>query len=434
MSIDDVEAAAQHQANQAKLMAESSAPHRASTGKLHEEPNNVHVDKVEPKQKHKPRAESNLTATETETISKESAKTDNADEVNNNRETQEQTVEFVPETVSIERTPKPQRRSRVATESPPRELKPLPNQRFRKKNAATEWEAVLQKRLTGEVKERELEQSVSQILATSSTNSVVAERKTLVPIEIDAIDGAKNVGTGNLSNALSEESCSSGHNKHSTEFLNDANKFGSLRRRTTTAAWLDALEGNVSTANPAYSYTKEIDDTAVINMTSAGKDRRQPKVRKTIAMFENINRDHMVPEPRYAKRSMSPGRGVSPGRGPSPARGLSPARGISPARSPRSNGHVIQAGIKPAVNGVTPASPGVQHRFSRGDIPYRTPQSSRGDLVSSHSTIVKVDTGYSSDKDDTQVFTIVNKVGNDIHDGNSVEDEQSVTVVEIARL
>ena len=112
MSIDDVEAAAQHQANQAKLLAESSAPHRASTGKLHEEPNNVHVDKVEAKQKQKeePRAESKLPSTEI--ISKESAKTDNADEVNNNQETQEQTVEFVPETVNIERTPKPQRRSR----------------------------------------------------------------------------------------------------------------------------------------------------------------------------------------------------------------------------------------------------------------------------------------------------------------------------------
>ena len=434
MSIDDIEAAAQHQANQAKILSESSAPHRASTGNLHEEPNSVYVDKTKAEPKQERKEESKLPSTGI--ISKEPAKTDNADEVNNNRETQEQTVEFVHETVNKERTPKPQRRSRIVSESPPRELKPLPNQRFRKKNAATEWEAVLQKRLTGEVKERELEQSVSQILATSSTNSVEAERKTLVAVEIDAIDGAKNVGTGNLSNAFSEESWSSGHNKHSAEFLSDSNKFGSLRRRTTTPAWLDSLEGNVSTANPAYSYTKEIDDTVVINMTSAGKDRRQPKVRKTIAMFENIYRDHMVPEPRYAKRGMSPGRGVSPGRGPSPARGLSPARGISPARSPPSNGHVIQAGIKPAVNGITPASPRVQHRFSRGHFPNRTPQSSRSELVSSHSTIVKVDTstGFSSDKDDTQVFTIVNKVGSDIHEGNSVEDEQSVTVVEIARL
>ena len=433
MSIDDIEAAVQHQATQEKLLAESSAPDRASTGKLHEEPNNLHVDKTEAKTEQEPKEESEVPSPEI--FSEESAKTDNADEVNNNLETQERAVEFVHEAANIERTPKPQRRSNVVSESAPRELKPLPNQRFRKKNAATEWEAVLQKRLTGEVKERELEQSVSQILSTSSTNNV-AERTTLVPIEIDVIDGAKDVGTGHLSNALSEESWSSGHNKLSTEFMNDANKFGSLRRRTTTPAWLDSLEGNVCTANPAYSYTNEIDDTTVINMTSAGKDRRQPKVRKTIAMFENINRDHMVPEPRYAKRGMSPGRGVSPGRGPSPARGLSPARGISPARSPPSNGHVIQAGIKPAVNGLTPASPGVQHRFSRGDIPNRTPRSSRGDLVSSHSTIVKVDTstGYSSDKDDTQVFTIVNKVGSDIHEGNSVEDEQSVTVVEIARL
>ncbi len=461
MSIDDVEAAAEHQAKQRSDAAPTTPPAaHARSGSTGNAQRGARVQHATEPQQAPPSPRNDINPEREE----ETEELDGAEEPR--EETQEGTVIFTTETADLDvpaSPPHPEQRSRRrrSPPPPPRELKPLPNQRFRKKNAATEWEAVLQKRLTGEVKERELE-----ILATSVSNEDVARKGHLIPVEIGAIDSAVDE-TGGMTNATSEESWSSVQRKRSVEFLNEKSKVGSVRMRTTTPAWLDAVEGSVSTANPAYSYAAEVDDSAVISMTAAasGKDRRQPKVRKTIAMFENINRDHIIPEQGYAKRGASPGRAISPGRGTSPGRGISPTRAVSPGRhagasspgrglsptgrqtspvrSPSPSSRVIQAGIRIAGSGSlvpqsrSSASPASQRRVTRRDLtPTRrdlTPHGSRSDVVSSHSTIVKVDSGDTSIKNDTEVYTIVNKIGNESY-LNSADDEPSVTVVEIARL
>ncbi len=433
MSIDDIEAAAQHQA---RKMAEMPTGLRASTGHLKHESSSVQVNVGDDLNEDRDEPDSTPNVSSSSTVKNEPKPS----EINNNSEDHEEiesSLDFVQETIKIEGSPLPNKKVfKAKAPAPVPELKPLPNQRFRKKNAANEWDAVLQKRLTGEVKERELEQSVSQILATSSRETGLSPQTALVDIDIETQGATSVEGPSHLNKAESPDSWSSVQRKRSMEFLgtnNPNNKFGSFRlKNLTTPAWLDSQDGNVISANPAYSYANDIDDNVVINMTQ-NKERRQPKVRKTIAMFENFNRDHMTNEPIYVKRGMSPGRAISPGRGISPGRPVSPSKSISPgrglspgpAKSPRTTRHVIQAGIRPN----SPHQNRHMERPSRRDYYDNTPQSSRTDMASSHSTIVKVD---NSRDDSSQVFTIVKKVDN--NERNHDDTEQSVTVVEIARL
>ena len=143
-------------------------------------------------------------------------------------------------------------------------LRPLPNQRFRKKNAATEWDGILQKRLMEDVKDKEVRHSMSQLLGIETENDL--------PNSADEVDDEPQIAKS--------------HDQSSN--WTSLNRKGGLSNSRTwkVAAPFPGLE---SKANPAYALTDEPTDFEIINMTT--ETRMRPSVRSAIAQFENLNKE-----------------------------------------------------------------------------------------------------------------------------------------------
>ena len=65
-------------------------------------------------------------------------------------------------------------------------LRPLPNQRYRKKNAAVEWDGILQKRLTEDVKDKEMRFFTSQLLGGETEDDFQTGQ---AQVEVEMTDG-----------------------------------------------------------------------------------------------------------------------------------------------------------------------------------------------------------------------------------------------------
>ncbi len=293
MSIDDMEAAQQHQA---RKIAEVHPKMRASTGRLsmtesectivqvvtgteeQDEPDTVNVDEesvktedaADDKDDETVITEAMGSETLTITVTEDGNNDQNLSDVESPRDSEENN--FIRDAISIEGSPRPAQKSshKSPSHSQMPALKPLPHQRFRRAGAAGEWEAVLQKRLMDDVKSKEMKLSVSQILKDSEEGAV-----SIVDIDPSVPSGYVSISR-----------------KRGMQIKNAAEQRNNMNQRLITPPWAESRKGiNVSTANPAYSsYNNEPDESEIINMTS--KDKK-PKVRKTIMMFENIHREHI---------------------------------------------------------------------------------------------------------------------------------------------
>ena len=154
-------------------------------------------------------------------------------------------------------------------------LKPLPKQRYLKKNAATEWEGILQNRLSQEVKDLEMKQLTS------------------------SVSGDELGSGGQLQEVREEEAMDTSVSRLPAP--NDL--LHSSLKRTVTRPWGGE---EPQEANPAYSYSPEPTERSVIKMTET---RRKPKVRgsiaNTIAMFENMTSDPAEEAPARSKNIRS---------------------------------------------------------------------------------------------------------------------------------
>ena len=243
MSIDDIEAAAQFEARRQQKLAETPPKQRASVGELDKVDGRENMTPTPPPPPPPPTppfAQSSPADTEvdmSEAAAKDSGLSDEFARNNINAEFENSIPEDFP--------------------PPPPEvlpdLNPLPRQKFRKKNIASEWENILQKRLTDDVKDKELKQLGRSV----SEESLFRGEGTMQPVTID-LDGSKrdmNIET----RAVKREA-------------------GTLRKRLMTPPWYHQVENN-----PTASYG-QIEE-------GRKPDDKRPKVRKTIAMFENMGKD-----------------------------------------------------------------------------------------------------------------------------------------------
>ena len=291
MSIDDIEAAAQHEARrQQKITAETTSnkkKHRGSTGQLDEvdageratstpspppPPPPIVSDSPSPSPPPLPPPPPPVVTTEAEVSVTGAVDNMELEDVGLGTGLSDEMLD-----ISIDgnrpmkrSSPKLHRNNNKSPAPPPPplpNLKPLPKQKFRKKNIASEWEGILQRRLTDDVKDKELKQ-----LSRSVSEESIFRGEEMQTVDIDLNDfpeggnrGKSIVGDGNIeTRAMKRES-------------------GTLRKRLMTPPWYHQVENQV----PA-SYEQTDDDiTASQNKVT---DKR-PKVRKTIAMFENMGKD-----------------------------------------------------------------------------------------------------------------------------------------------
>ena len=285
MSIDDVEAAAQHQARKQEVPDRL----RASTGKIKRLAPVVPVPVIqseplpepqpgplpEPQPGPLPEPQSPAAAEE---------------------ETGPETIEYVRAAINVDGSPIPGRKSpsRTPHRSPVPALRPLPNQRYRKKNIASDWDSILQKRLADEVKDKEMKH-LSQTIGDSD-DELDMDRVTVIDLyepHPDIVDGE----LGNWTSSLKKKDQMNGSR---------SSKIGSIGRSSAiTTPWTDTSNLNPNTANPAYSHTQEVNEHQVITMTSnKSVNKERPRVSKMIGMFENINRASMAGhEPSEVRRS-----------------------------------------------------------------------------------------------------------------------------------
>ena len=168
--------------------------------------------------------------------------------------------------------------AKVKQPAPLPPLKPLPNQRFIKKNAAVEWDVILQKRLSANVKDKEMKQLTSSV---SSESVMTDAEKRVTAVDMEPVEPPVQMPSNRLSNPSSAM---------------DISASGTLKNRTITMPpWLQD-----PTANPAYAYTKVTKDNDILRMTEPSV-RRKPKVRgsiaNTVAMFEKMGND--IPQEKH---------------------------------------------------------------------------------------------------------------------------------------
>ena len=136
-------------------------------------------------------------------------------------------------------------------------LKPLPNQKYIKKNAAAEWDGILQKRLTDDVKDKEMKQVSSSI----SNEDVFLGNRRLVAVDLD-INSNSNISVDKVAQI---------RNSH-----------------VITRPWANDER---TTANPAYTAYADDDSLVDSSETMMASNHSVKNVRHTIAMFENITKD-----------------------------------------------------------------------------------------------------------------------------------------------
>ena len=143
-----------------------------------------------------------------------------------------------------------------------RTLKPLPNQRYLKKDAASEWEGILQKRLTEQVKSKELQ----QILDSSHESLLpdVSSRRMSI-VEIDAAcTGLSLPPEDKLNESL------------------DSTDAGKPKEPIFTM----------------HSMKDKMEASSLVNLR-----RKEPKkVKNTIAMFENLTSPELQPKRNFLVR------------------------------------------------------------------------------------------------------------------------------------
>ena len=170
---------------------------------------------------------------------------------------------------------------------PAGQLRPLPNQRYRKKNVAQDWEEILQKRLQEDVKDKEMRHVVSQALS----------QETVAHVGVISIDLDSDITSSR------REPPPPAAPKPSAVSQQTA-----WRNRVVTPPWFGHVKHGSDGTSAYSSYSEEPDEKDLIamtsNSTSSNASQKRPKVRNTIAMFENITK---VTE-RKRSRSKSPRR------------------------------------------------------------------------------------------------------------------------------
>ena len=138
-------------------------------------------------------------------------------------------------------------------------LKPLPNQRYLKKDAASEWEVILQKRLTEQVKSKEL-----QLVLDGSQESLITSpsSRRMSIVEIDAACTGLSLPPNDELGTSMDPIC--------------FNQTGNDHEKANEATFIRTS----MTENSANSL--------------ANLRRKEPKVKNTIALFENLT----SPEPQ----------------------------------------------------------------------------------------------------------------------------------------
>ena len=347
MSIDDVEAAAQHEARMEDLPARL----RASTGKIRRTAPPAPVVIHEPEPEPIPTEPEMIRVVMPEPVIMEPEMEPEPAEGEPPESPQAEDY-YVKRTINVDGSPIPSRKSpsrrspsRSPSRSPLPQLRPLPNQRFRKKNAASDWETVLQKRLANEVKDKEM-RFLSQTIGESD-DELDVDREATGP-DLDLNDGpADKSGSVELNNWTSGPTVST--QQASSKGLSDSKgKFGSIGRSSViTTPWTDTSNRKPNTANPAYFHTlgegEDNDDlptsppppqnstsppppqnptspTAPQNPTANGGSQQRPQVSRMIGMFENINRQSMAT--RQSFRSQNRDRSASRDRSQSGDRTL----------------------------------------------------------------------------------------------------------------
>ena len=133
-------------------------------------------------------------------------------------------------------------------------LKPLPNQKYAKRNAASEWDGILQKRLTDDVKDKEMK----QVSSSMSNEDVFVGTRRMVAVDLD-------VGSSNDITA-GEKSPRKHHGSH-----------------VITQPWADDERLK---PNPAYT-----DDDSLVDSSetmTASSNNSVKNLWNTVALFENI--------------------------------------------------------------------------------------------------------------------------------------------------
>ena len=206
------------------------------------------------------------------------------------------TVEFIQGNIEIDgglvkkRHKSPSRSSKESPPTPP--LKPLPRQRFRKRNAASEWEGILQKRLAEDVKDKEMESSVRDIFKTVIANVSGSE-------QTETVDGLKSgVVTRNVIKP-SQVDCAA------------------KVKTITPPPWhVNSDHHPIVEPNPAYSYQNHIDNDLSDSHSRENEIDRSgtPKVSAAIALFEKLQKTSDSSPPGVHKNpSRTPMRnGISP--------------------------------------------------------------------------------------------------------------------------
>lgn len=139
-------------------------------------------------------------------------------------------------------------------------LKPLPNQKYIKKNAAAEWDGILQKRLTDDVKDKEMKQVSSSI----SSEDVFVGNKRMVAVDLDI-------------------------NSNSDVSMEKVAQKGIRSSHVITQPWANEERPLMNPAYTAYDDDDSLGDSSETIM--AGSNHSVKNVRHTIAMFENITKD-----------------------------------------------------------------------------------------------------------------------------------------------
>ena len=289
------------------------------------------------------------------------------------------------------------------------ELKPLPNQRFRKKNAAVEWEGLLQKRLSGEVKDLEMKQLSSSV---SSESIFAGAEVPLVTVDIDINKSSQYVDSGKKSKIF-----------EGVRETPEDKAPAWTTRNNITQPWVDD-ENFRNRANPVYSLTKEPDETDIIHMTEKTK---RPKVRAAIAMFENLERESRVPSDLQSSRS--------------------PTRSdLSPLR--QANGHtdtaVVRRATPPKVIPRKPAKPTI-HPKPTSHTSYSKPVVIHAPVETNNNIVPQSNVQALHGSIEAELYAKVRKIprmedsvqpatNTDFQQEELINDNGEIRVVEIARL
>lgn len=226
-------------------------------------------------------------------------------------------ADYVKEQISAEKSPAGRRRRQRTTikeatddgsprqpSAEPTELRPLPHHRFRKRDDAAQWDSILQKRLTEDVKDKELKHSILDVVDSSDADSLFTEdlKEDLVKPEVTVEQKPEvnnNTGGAGSKSATFMSSFSSLSRMRGLTLMGaEEQSTGPLTKSTVTNPW--GTKGVLRTANPAYALTSSASDKDVIEMTSQSDSSsassqtgqvKKPRVLAAVAIFENMGQE-----------------------------------------------------------------------------------------------------------------------------------------------